>query len=83
MPRAFQVLFTLLLMIQGIRCAREGRGWLGTGFGFEKFGAAAIALAELLIDESTLHRVHAKSMIAESRKIYELPEESSREAEVM
>lgn len=65
---AIQVLFTVLHTVQGIRCAREGRGWLEIRFGFEKFGAAAIVLAEFLIDESTLHRVHANSMIAELRK---------------
>lgn len=52
-------------------------------FGFEKFGAAAVALAELLIDESTPHRFLANSMIAELRKTYESAEESSGEAEVM
>jgi len=34
---------------------RRGRGWPGVRFGLEQFGAAAVAFAELLVDESAFH----------------------------
>jgi hypothetical protein len=43
--------------LQRLRCLRRGPGWPRIGFGFEKRGTAAIALAELLIEETVFCHV--------------------------
>lgn len=77
---------TISLRVRKFRCWELGPGWPGRSLGFELGVAAAIAFAELLIDETVLHAILRCNAIFTDNPFegsYTSPRCSSGEAAVM